>query len=187
MTHSCISLLIVSAGFKNGMELLIYLILLPTPIDREGRGETLLSGLCIAEVKEPGFDVVRRKKWDCGFPAEFTITEPKATLGMSPQCPPVPALCGIVVPAGLGRPLGGQMGYFTCREGAASRRALVAVQSSKGYVHWCVEKKQKMPALPTCPSCRCDRSIPLMAAWQQPLCASCGAHAALNPPLSANL
>lgn len=40
MTHSCTSLLIVSAGFKNGMELLIYLIPLPSPIYREGTGET---------------------------------------------------------------------------------------------------------------------------------------------------
>lgn len=31
----------------------------------------------------------------------------------------------------------------------------------------CVEKRQKMPALPTCPSWRCDMSVPLMAAWQQ--------------------
>lgn len=45
MTHSCISLLIVSAGFKNGMELLIYLILLPTSMYREkldNQGSTLL-------------------------------------------------------------------------------------------------------------------------------------------------
>lgn len=32
---------------------------------------------------------------------------------------------------------------FTCREGAASRRALMAVQSEKGYVHVFVYRKPK--------------------------------------------
>lgn len=52
----------------------------------------------------------------------------------------------------LEHPWVGTMGYFTCREGAASRRALMAVQSNKGYVHVCVQREQNMPALPTCPS-----------------------------------
>lgn len=87
------------------------------------------------------------KEWDCGFPAEFMVLPSQRPLwGMSPRCPSGPALWGTVRPDEQQQlfqldwedPWVGIVGYFTCREGAASRRALGAVQSSKGYVQVCV-------------------------------------------------
>lgn len=89
----------------------------------------------------------RRTKWDCGFPAGFMLLQSQRPLWGCPHGVPQDLLfVGFLDQDGQQQlfqldseaPWVGTRGYFTCREGAASRRALVAVQGNKGYVHVCV-------------------------------------------------